>query len=404
MKCRFYIERRLDESGNLMLKERPIFMSVSFEGKRLMLGTGLKADFNSWDSDLQRLRLGYPGAYEANTWLDTLSNTANKSWNALKNLPVEPDPDQFRKIFMDLKPRLSTGFFDVFYLFLESGSERWSHSTYQKVRTIYKHLREFEDQTGFKLAFHKVNDQFLESFIDFYRNKGNKASTTYKAVNTIVWFLNWATENGYNVHTGYRRFYKIMGGIPEVAQIHLVLNWDELMKLRNYQTRHLRSERVRDLFCFMCFTGIRFSELQRLKKDDVRKEEVLVRGKNGRVRKLPFNRYAREIHDKYENKYYLNNTAFPPISLITMNKYLRLVGQESGLDRMVVSSHAGGEKVPLFQRLTAGIAVHTFIASALELNIPIEVISDFTGVKNDSRIKKIKMDLSEVEIKKFNQL
>ena len=86
-----------------------------------------------------------------------------------------------------------------------------------------------------------------------------------------------------------------------------------------------------------------------------------------------------------------------------MNKYLRLIGKEVGLNRKIFGISEEGEKVPLYERLTAGIAVNTFIASALELKVPVEVISSFTGVQNDSRVRRIKVDLVREEMKKFDQ-
>ncbi len=402
MQTRFYIERRKDGSGNLMLKDRPVFMSVAFRGDRVMLGTGIKTDFHGWDADLQRIKKSYPGSYSTNAWLDTLAETAQKAWTAMQDSWENPDAEQFRSKFNEIKPKYSTGFFDVFFLFLESGSTRWSTSTYRKVRTIYKHLREFENKADLTLSFRNINASFLSRFEDFYAEKGNNDATTYKAVNIIVWFLNWATENGYNANLEYRRFYKSLQQPVGTPQTHHYLQWEELLRLTDYQCRNRKQERVRDLFSFMCFTGLRFSEMQNLRKQDVGEKEVIVRKPNGKVRRIPLNGRPIQIHEKYSNKYYLNNTAFPSMSIITMNKYLKILGREAGLVRQVHPVIGTGEKVPVYECLTAGVAIHTFISNAIELEIPAEIISSFTGVRKDSRIGRIKMDLARQEISKLD--
>ena len=61
------------------------------------------------------------------------------------------------------------------------------------------------------------------------------------------------------------------------------------------------------------------------------------------------------------------------------------------------------ERVPLHTCLSAGMAVNTFIANALELNVPAEIISGFTGVQNDSRVRSIKSELARSEMNKFDQ-
>jgi hypothetical protein len=49
MQTRFYIEKRKDEAGKLLVKGRPVFMSVSFPGDRLLLSTGIKANYHEGD-------------------------------------------------------------------------------------------------------------------------------------------------------------------------------------------------------------------------------------------------------------------------------------------------------------------------------------------------------------------
>ena len=46
--------------------------------------------------------------------------------------------------------------------------------------------------------------------------------------------------------------------------------------------------------------------------------------------------------------------------------------------------------------------MNTFIRNTVELEVPMEIISRFTGVKNDSRIHRIKADLAVEEMKKFD--
>jgi len=404
MKTRFYIEKRKDESGKLMEGERPVFMSISFSGNRVILGAGIKVDMHGWDIDLQKVKATYPGSYAYNEWLATLNATAESTLNAVNSNNENLDSESFRKMFNQLKPKFSSGYFDVFYQFMDSNSLRWSDATYHKVRTMYKLLREFEDQTGYLITFNSMTAVFLEQFMVFSSGKGYKYSTTYKSINILVWFLNWATDNNFNVYREYRGFYKHMKPLEEVPKNHLYLRWNELMMLKEYNPANRREERVRDLFCFMCYSGIRFAELQRLRKEDLGRDQVIIKKKQGNTRQLPLNKYTREIYQKYENKYYLDNAAFPSISVITMNKYLRSIGKELGLNRLVTSPGEMGERTFLHEFLTVGIAVNTFIANALELKVPMEVISNFTGVQNDSRAKKIRSTLAGEEIKKFDQI
>lgn len=379
-------------------------MSVSFGGKRIIIGTGIKTHINTWDPDLQRVQEAYPDSVGYNSWLNTLKETAERTMLSFQCSEKEVNIDDFKSLFHKLKPEYSSGFFDSFIQFMESGMSRWSQSTYRKVRTNYKLLRDFEDQTDGRLSFANLNEVFLENFIAFCSQKGYKNSTTYKAVSILVWFLNWASKQKLNVYREYKQFYKWMQPLQETSLTLLYLRWEELIRLKQYNPEPRMMERARDLFCFMCFTGVRFSELQLLKKEDMHAEELFIRKGNGRVRRLPLNKYGRELYRAYENKYYLNNTAFPSMSIITMNKYLRKLGKELGLNRLVPAASEGDERVALHRRLTAGIAVHTFITNALELDVPAEIIAEFTGIQSDSRVRRIKRNLAENEIRKFDNL
>jgi integrase len=404
MRTRFYIEKRKDERGHLFTKDRPVFMSVSFGGKRVILGTGLKVDMNGWDSELQRIRTSYSGALSQNEWLMTMQETAGKAMEALEHSGNELNSDSFRNLFNQLKPEYSSGFFDLFFQFMERKSSTWSSASYRKVRTLYNLLREFEDSTGYSISFYNLNAEFLDLFSAYCLKKGYKYSTTYKSVNNLVWFLNWATDNGYNVNREYKKFYKLMDAPGDKSRLLLFLHWDELMLLKEFTTENRRMERIRDLFCFMCFSGVRFSELQQMKKEDLKPGEISIHKPGGGGRLIPMNKYAEEIYQKYENKYYLNNRAFPSMSIITMNKYLRLMGKEIGLTRQLPPQGEEEDSQPLYRRLTAGIAVSTFIRNAIEMEVPFEIISLFTGIQNDSRVRQIKANLAIEEMKKFNPI
>jgi len=402
MRTRFHIEKRKDAAGNMLSVDCPVFMSVTFGGNRVTIGTGIKVDMNAWDTELQRIQASYPGLQHLNNWLETMQGIAGKTMEALLHSNKELSPANFRNLFLLLKPKYSSGFFDLFFQFMESNSSSWSNATYRKVRTLYNLLREFEDHSRIPISFNTMDVQFLDRFIAYCQEKEYKHSTIYKTVNNLVWFLNWATDKGYNVYREYKQFYKLMDAPDGKSPLPLFLHWNELMLLKEYNTDNRRIERVIDLFTFMCFAGVRFSELQRIKKEDLREGEIAVRKTGGRVRIIPMNKYASQIRLKYENKYYRNNTAFPSMSIITMNKYLRLVGKDVGLNRMIYSATAGEEGSPLYSRLTAGIAVNTFIRNAIEMEVPVEIISRFTGVQNDSRVRRIKSDLATKEMKKFN--
>lgn len=392
MKIRFYIEKRKGEDGRLLTKNRPVFMTVAFKGKRVLISSGRKIDMDWWDSDGQKVREEHPEAAVMNTWFSTMRETAAAAWKSI-SLMDNPEVSSFREAYKKLKPQFSKGFFEVFFQFMEDGSKRWTKSTYSKVRTVYNHLKTFEEEQGSSLNFRRMDNDFLTKFRMFYRERGNNETSTLKAINTIVWFLNWATEKRYNIFTDYRKFYKELKATDPAANRpnDIYLEWEELMEIYSFSSEEPKVQRTRDIFCFMCFTGIRYSELQGLRKEHILEKRIVVKKQSARTRIVPLNKYAVEIIHKYENKYYRNNAALPVMSLVTLNKYIRAITNELGLKK------GKGE-------ITAGTAPTSFIMNALKLDIPAEIISAYTGIRNDKRIKILKQQIAAAEIKKFDSL
>ena len=405
MRVRFYIEKRRGDDGELLTKRRPIFMTVAFHGKRVLITTGKNVDLKWWDHPVQKVRETHPDASVINRWLETLVYTAGNVWKTLASLSENPGAEEFRSEFERLRPRFSGGFFDVMILFMEEGSQRWSTGSYRKVRSFYNQLREFEKEEAYPLQFNAIHADFFHRFISHQEQKGRAAITVRKMVNMLVWYLNWATDRGYNVHNNYRGFYKLLEKeSPSQRSVPVYLEWNELMQFMNYSTDTPRKERVRDLFCLICFTGLRYEELKRLRKDDVASSFLTVRKGDDSMRQIPVNSQAASILEKYKHRYYRDNAALPPASVVTVNKYIRNIARELRMHREVPDRDDQSKRVPLWEVLTAGAGVQTFIVHALRLEIPTEVISTFTGVTSDVRIKLLEQEMATKQIKKFNEL
>lgn len=405
MRVRFYAEKRKGEDGKLLTKRRPVFMTVAFNGKRVLISTKVFVDLQWWDPEKQRVKRAFPNSQMNNQWLDSLAYTADAVWKALANLSENPGVDEFKREFEKLKPRFSAGFFDVMLLFLEEGSEKWSTSTYSYVRSFYDQLKTFEDNTGYALKFSSLNESFLQKFVDHQIELKRSRGTIRKMVNTIVWFMNWATDQGYNIYTDYKRLYGLFSDYnPNGQRQSLCLEWDELMLLKETKYENVKMERAVDIFCFMCFSGLRFAEVIGLKKSDIEERLVVVRKKGKPDRNVPLSSHARKLLSKYSNRYYRENTALPSVTMMTLNKYIRQAASICGLNRNVPDRDNPEEQRPLHEVLTAGVATQTFIMNALRLGIAAEAINLFTGITRDQRIKKLQHELAKNEIKKFDQL
>lgn len=151
--------------------------------------------------------------------------------------------------------------------------------------------------------------------------------------------------------------------------------------------------RVRDAFLFACYTGLRYSDLSRIKADHIiergsykllsfipEKTSSALQKKVKRV-EIPLIGQAAEIIEKY------SGTAGQLIPVITnqkMNEYLKVIGMWAGLtDLIEVVTYEKGKPtlklVPKYEKISCHIARHTYATLSLTRGVPIEVLQKTLG-------------------------
>ncbi|MFZ5940920.1 MAG: tyrosine-type recombinase/integrase [Bacteroidota bacterium] len=404
MRVRFFIGHRKDKDQELIRRNCPVLMSVTYGGQRLVFTTGITLNMEEWDP-VHRKVAGRPDSPGLNSWLDTLSHTADMVWQTLSDGAVPPDPAKFRKLFKESKPVFSGGFFPLYYRFMEEKSRDWNRNTYLKVRRVYDLLREYQDTSGTRLSFAVLDAAFLSAFADFLHAKGYRPATKKRIVNILVWFLKWTTDSGFNVYTAYRTFYRELEAqsANEPVKKFWYLTPEELERICSFDTGSTTGNRVRDLFCLTAFTGISFSALQRLKKEELTEDSAKIKGPGAKLRVVPLNSRARSLARHYANRYYRDGRAFPPVSPVSYNRWIRKTGEAAGLNRTVAIQGSDGlpEPAPLWSVLGSGTAMNTFIAQALASGMSEGSLTRVTGLAADSRLARIRDALLKEELEKL---
>ena len=161
----------------------------------------------------------------------------------------------------------------------------------------------------------------------------------------------------------------------------------EVKQLLDYQFTDLQvsMEHVRDVFLFQCFTGLRYSDVAKLRRSDVKSDSIrVVTKKTVDGLTIELNDYSRSILDKYKDCKFPDNLALPVISNQKMNAELKLLCQMVGLTEPTRIVYFRGNVryegvYPKWQLVTTHTGRHTFIVSALMLKIPVEVVMKWTG-------------------------
>lgn len=304
------------------------------------------------------------------------------------------------------------GFFEVFDLFTgEMGvTNNWAKSTYTKFSSLKIHLLNYNKKSKFTLeGFDKAT---FAGFVAYLQTTVGQLNTTVaKNVGFLRWFLRWAAANGYYsglAHLQYRPRFK---GLDCKEVIYL--EWEELLHFLNFEFPANKPSlpAVRDVFCFCCFTGLRYSDVAKLRRSDIHREQTppymsIVTKKTTARLHIELNKYALALLDKYKGVGLPNDKALPVISNVKMNENLHEAAEVAGINEPVnIVSYVGSKRsevvVPKYSVLTTHAGRRTFIVNALRLGIPAPVIMEWTG---HSDFKAMKPYIKIVNVAKVENM
>lgn len=403
-----------------------IRVRISWAGLRVEMLTGLQVLPNYWDAEEQRVRSAYRFASETGAAInkELASITSHIDQFFAKHKVEEHIPSQdetlasLRQYFGTIAPvSADMPLFDCIDIFisdmqLENG---WAKGTQTKIRTIKKHLSAFSPS----LTFADLTHDTLHHFMKYLMQCGLRNVTVAKNIDVLRWFLRWAYRHGYNTNNAFETFRPKLKGSDGTAKEVIYLEWDELMRLFDFDfgENHAGLAQVRDVFCFCCFTGLRYSDARKLRLSDIKQDYIsIVTQKTTDALRIELNDFSRAILSRCssfqtssQNK---AQKALPVISNQKMNTYLKTIGQKVGIDTPIrIVYYAGSDRIenvyPKHELLTTHCARRTFVVNALRLGIPAEVIMKWTGHSDFKSMRpyvKIVDDLKRQEMDKFNLL
>lgn len=421
-----------NNKGKDVAEEVGIRLRVSWAGLRCDIRSGFVIAPSKWDPVNNCVKLGNKNSH------GETAGAINRGVISLSGLIEEvltrfeldnkrpPSVAEFKTAFdlaagrakpEEAKPEQKPlGFFEVFDLFTgEMGIENnWTKATYTKFKSLKAHLRKFQKENKFTLeGFDKAT--FAAFAAHLQKKEGQLNTTVAKNVAFVRWFLRWAAANGYYsglAHVQYRPRFK---GLDCKEVIYL--EWEELQHFLNFDFSGYDNSYgiVRDAFCFCCFTGLRYSDVAKLRRADVYREAVppyisVVTKKTSKRLHIELNKYALSILDKYAAIELPDDAALPVLSNQRMNINLHDAAEAAGLDAPVrIVSFCGSERteavVPKHEVLTTHAGRRTFIVNAFRLGIPAAVIMQWTGHADYKAMKpyiKIVDALKAENMERFN--
>lgn len=387
----------------------PILLFYSFAGKRVQYYTGLRVDHISFFNGKEVIGGDKENAREINKELLRLKAKAHEiiDWARVNNqrLTIELFKEKLRGKITSFGN--GKNFLEALEEFYTSSALIKSDATVQNLKSVFNIFKEFSRETRTRLDFTTVTQEFYEKFLQWCFNvKGYKNNYTGTLIKGLKTFLNWATEKGYNTTLDFRKkSFKKLKEEPEI----IFLTWEELMNLfeAKFTIAEKQLEDVRNMFCFSCFTGMRFSDVTGLEKENIFKDYIRYRvEKTEQSNNIPLNKYSLEIIKKYRRV--RKGKLFPFYRLQEVNDILKKLFKKLKFKRKIQQTHFQGAKAiktvaPLHDVITFHISKKTFMTNFLAKGGSLLTAMSITGnkdFKTARRYYKVVDSLKSEEMKK----
>jgi len=389
----------------------------------------MKNHVAKWDCDKQRVKNGCTNklkqsASEINAALLGYYTELQEIFKRFEVAEIMPSPAEVKEAFnnrhgQNEKTELSStdmsnvpsNFYEAFDDFVRVCGRQndWTHSTFEKFAVVKNHLKNFRSE----LSFDFFDEEGLTEYVQFLREvREMRNSTIGKQLSFLKWFLRWSFKQGMHSNNAYDTF---KPKLKDTQKKIIFLTWEELNRLREFKIPPTKQalERVRDVFLFQCFTGLRYSDVFNLRRSDIKGDHIEVTTvKTSDSLVIELNKHSKAILEKYQDVVFEHDKALPVITNQKMNEYLKELAELAGINEPIRQTYYKGneridEVTPKYALLGTHTGRRTFICNALALGIPPQVVMKWTGHSDYKAMKPyidIADDIKANAMSKFNQL
>lgn len=386
----FFVDKKADKP------EGYIRFRIRYDEKKIDFNVGYRVAPEKWNKNDQLCKRGTTHgkdktpASEINREIGRLTDITDETFKLFEVKGFIPSTTEFREVFNEKCGKVTkaapTDFFQIFDEFIRSNTHdrQWTVSTIEKFTFLKKHIKDHNPEANFDY----FDEAGLNKFFLYLRDvKKFRSSTTQKQISLLKWFMRWASKKGFNTNiafVGFRPFVQ-----KTKKQNIIFLTWDEFLKLYNFKIPkglQPRLEKVRDVFLFMTLTALRFSDVKKLKRSDIRKDTIdVLQQKVGEMVTIDLNQYSRAILDKYKDYHLEDDLVFPMLSEQKTNDYIQELCAMAGINEPTKVAYYQGTEliektVPKYKLITTKAGRKTFISNSLNhFKIPTNIVMEWSG-------------------------
>lgn len=375
--------------------ETIIYLVIRWDGLQMKISTKQKVNPKFWNKDRLKVKetISEKNHQHINKELVEIEKVAYKMFNSftdtfkrkpnseeLKNL-IEQEYFQNNPMFMKVDKKTILDYFDDY---IETIKSTTAHTTVQKYKQAKENFKDFQKHKKRIYNTEMIDLKFRNEYVDYLIETKKYAPTTVyrkmKFLRTVLYFIE-------NLGIKVNRFLhnsRFLTKDIEVDNIALSENEiDEMEKLNLSDNKRL--EQVRDLFLVACYTGQRFSDLNKINQSNIIDDEYIAirQQKTNEQLTLPLLKVVKTILVKYSYK-------LPKISNVKFNEYIKEVAK---LCETLNKQYNGDNKKVRWQMISSHTARRTFVTLNYGKGVDLDTLKLGTGHKQTKTLQTyIKMN------------
>lgn len=388
----------------------PIRAKISVESKAKFKNIPFKVKETKWNKGKQRVYPSrenekYNDFKEINDFIEDLTAKANKFFRDCESNHIHLTMILIEDFFNGIQPNFKSvqkEFWEAYDEFLKDIEITMQASTIRVHKSTKKKLENFEGDTGYKLTFNSIAISFFDKLKEYILlTKGHEYNYLPVILRRLKAFMNWSLKRGYHNNTDFKSF-----SVSEKEGSIIHLTFDELQHLINFQFESQKFQRVRDIYCFGCLTGARYSDLKRLTKDNIADGKLKFTTQKTNIDiTIPIFPELTTIIDRYPDQHRL----LPKYSGQKANEYIKKACEKAEIKTPVeLKTFLRNETIKEFRPKHELIGTHTarktFVCLAHARGVDIKTIMDITGIRDQRTLKRyldVSIDTKKEQLNKM---
>ncbi len=351
----------------------PVYLRITVNGKRAEISTKEYVTGAKWNKEKGRINGNAEPVRKQNQRLDNWELKAKEAYNQLLRDDKRISAQEIKNLVLGIADSSNDllSFFEAHEKEVKTkiGID-YSAGTHKNYVATLKHLRSFlkKKYRNRVISLKDLDYDFISRFESYLKlDVGNSNNGSIKHIQRLKKVVHLAIKRGKLSTNPFATY-----SVKKEKTNREFLSTDELHKISTAELKSPTLSKVRDLFIFICYTGVSYSDLADLTEENIVKGidgELWVsieRNKTGMITNIPLLPPALAILDKYKDYPESSNQGLllPVMTNQKMNKYLKDIATICKISKPV----------------TCHIGRHTFATTVtLSNDIPIETVSQMLG-------------------------